>query len=115
HLSRRRFLHLAAVTAGGAALAACVPAAPGAAPGGDTGAAAPASGPVEVSFQHFFDSPELKQTFDPLFLQIEEKTGTKIRSIPTPYGEMLTKLLTMVAGGTPPDITSAASNWVKEA
>jgi multiple sugar transport system substrate-binding protein len=102
------------MAAGGAALAACVPAAPGAAPGGES-AAPPATGPVEVSFQHFFDSPELKQTFDPLFLSIEEKTNTKIQSIPTPYNDMLTKLLTMVAGGTPPDITSAASNWVKEA
>jgi multiple sugar transport system substrate-binding protein len=109
--SRRAFLRLAALTVAGATVAACVPASPGA----STAGGAPSTGPVEVSFQHFFDSPELKQTFDPIFASIEKETNTKIRNLPTPYGEMLTKLLTMTAGGTPPDITSAASDWVKDA
>ena len=115
-VSRREFLRLSALAVGGAALVSCVPAT-STVPAAQSGAAgnAPAAGPVEVSFQHFFDSPELKATFDPIFASIEQETNTKIRSVPTPYADMLTKLLTMTAGGTPPDITSAASDWVKEA
>lgn len=111
--SRRDFLRMTTVAVGGLALAACVPAQPSS--GGQMAGDASSTEPVEVSFQHFFDSPELKATFDPIFASIEEQTNTKIRSVPTPYGEMLTKLLTMTAGGTPPDLTSAASDWVKDA
>jgi len=113
--SRRDFLRLSAFATSGALLSACTPAAPSATAPGAEAANAPSTSPVEVSFQHFFDSPELKATFDPIFASIEAETNTKIRSLPTPYGEMLTKLLTMTAGGTPPDITSAASDWVKDA
>ena len=116
HFTRRDFLRLTALASGGVALAACAPTGPTSPSAGTEGVeSAPAADVVEVSFQHFFDSPELKATFDPIFASIEEKTGTTIHSIPTPYGEMLTKLLTMTAGGTPPDLTSAASDWVKEA
>ena len=116
HFTRRDFLRLTALASGGVALAACAPTGPTSPSAGTEGVeSAPAADVVEVSFQHFFDSPELKATFDPIFASIEEKTGTTIHSIPTPYGEMLTKLLTMTAGGTPPDLNSAASAWVKEA
>ncbi|MCX6049745.1 MAG: extracellular solute-binding protein, partial [Chloroflexi bacterium] len=114
--SRRHFLRLSTMAMGGLAVAACTPGTANApAAGGQTGQNAASTAPVEVSFQHFFDSPELKATFDPIFASIEQETKTKIRSVPTPYGEMLTKLLTMTAGGTPPDLTSAASDWVKDA
>jgi multiple sugar transport system substrate-binding protein len=69
-LSRRRFLHVAAMTAGATALAACV-APPGAAPaaseGGESGAA-PAGETVTLSFGHHWEA-----AFQPRQAEFDEK------------------------------------------
>jgi len=115
-ITRRGLLGGMGAMAGAAVLAACAatpaPAgeqepAPTAEAVAEGAGAAPAGEVVELTFQHFFQSPELWETaFVPIFAHIEETLGVKINHIPTPYGEMSTKLLTLVAGGTPPDLTS---------
>lgn len=112
-LSRREFLRRSTWVGGGLLLAACVPT--GSPQANTEAGTVPDGSQVEVTFQHFFDTPELQATFDPVFASIEEETNIKIEHLATPYGEMLTRLLTMTAGGTPPDLTSAASDWVKDA
>jgi len=66
--------------------------------------------PTEISFEHFFANPELWDfAFKPIFEYIEEEANVKMVHINVPYGDMMTKLLTMIAGGTPPDLTSLSS------
>ncbi|HXG35991.1 MAG TPA: extracellular solute-binding protein, partial [Dehalococcoidia bacterium] len=61
---------------------------------------------------HFFNAAELwEPAFKGIFEYIEEThPNIKITHIPTPYAEMHTKLVALVAGGTPPDLTSVPSD-----
>jgi multiple sugar transport system substrate-binding protein len=66
---------------------------------------APAA-PEEVTFQHFFHYPHLWEFGGrQMFEYIEQTYNLKLNLIPTEYGDMSQKLMTLIAGGTPPDLT----------
>ncbi|MGQ9553457.1 MAG: ABC transporter substrate-binding protein [Anaerolineae bacterium] len=130
-ISRRSLLKVAGIGAAGAALAACA-ATPAPQVVKETvvveaspevvketviveKVVTPVGEVVELSFQHFFQSPELwEPAFKDIFAWIEENLNVKINHIPTPYAEMAPKLLTLIAGGTPPDLTSLGNTVIAE-
>ncbi|NLA59056.1 MAG: sugar ABC transporter substrate-binding protein, partial [Firmicutes bacterium] len=67
---------------------------------------------TQVTFLNFFNAPELWEPFfKEAFEQFEAAhPDIEVKQIFTPYGEIRQKLLTMVAGGTPPDIVSVPSD-----
>ena len=96
--------------AGAAALAACGAGAPNEA----GGVKAPA-GPVEMEFLHFFTGVLWDNGFKPIIEEFERKyPNIKWKSNAIPYGEMHTKIVTLVAGGTPPDGMSVPSDRAPE-
>lgn len=101
-MSRRRFLALTGTTGAALALAAC--AAPGGAPGGAGGGSAAAT---EIEFLAWGDVAD-----DPAWATLVEnfngQGGATVTAtgVPDPGNNFYTKLQTMVAGGTPPDVAS---------
>ena len=100
-MSRRKFLQLSAVTVGGAALAACVPAAPA---GQGSGSAAPAGAKTEVRVAHAWDASfwPTQEAFDKQFN--EEHADLNVVGENTPWGEFRNKYMTQAAAGAMPDI-----------
>jgi multiple sugar transport system substrate-binding protein len=97
--------------AGVAALAAC---GTGASDQAGGGVKAP-SGPVEMEFLHFFTGVLWDNGFKPIIDEFEQKyPNIKWKGNAIPYGEMHTKIVTLVAGGTPPDGMSVPSDRAAE-
>lgn len=71
---------------------------------------------TKVTFLNFFNAPELWEPFFKKAFEEFEKANPdiEVEHIFTPYGEMRQKLITMVAGGTPPDVTSVPSDVAPE-
>ena len=110
-LSRRRAAATLASGAGLVGLAAC---GSGAAEDAGAGSKVPA-GPVEMEFLHFFTGVLWDNGFKPIIDAFEAKYPTiKWRGTAIPYGEMHTKIVTLVAGGTPPDGMSVPSDRAPE-
>lgn len=67
---------------------------------------------VQVTFLNFFNSPELWEPFfKDAFKEFEKANpDIEVKNIFCPYGEMRQKLITMAAGGTPPDVVSVPSD-----
>ncbi len=104
----------AALGSGGAAagLAACGQAAPGASGGASPGATA---APVEMEFLHFFTGLLWDAGFKPIVERFEAThPNVRWRGTAIPYGELHTKIVTLVAGGTPPDGMSVPSDRAAE-
>lgn len=98
HLSRRRFLTLAAGVAGTAVLASCVPAAPGG------GANAPAEAKTEISFAWWTGGEAANKLFEESIDHFEEKhPNYTVNRISMPGNEFNTKILTMYGSGNAPD------------
>lgn len=112
-LSRRKFLQLSALTVGGAALAACVPAAPG----GQTssgGAAAPAAAQTEIRVAHAWDASfwPTQEAFDKQFN--EKHPDLKVVGENNTFGEYRNKYMTQAAAGALPDIMYCQFAWAQQ-
>lgn len=102
-ISRRSFLRMAGVGAATTYLAACVPAgSPGAPAAGESAAGTAAEG-VELALTHWGGETEASYMLETADRFMEANPDTKVEVIhfPDNYDE---KLLTMIAGGTPPDV-----------
>ncbi|MEZ4862873.1 MAG: extracellular solute-binding protein [Caldilineaceae bacterium] len=103
-LSRRQFLAGLAVVAGTSTLAACVAPAPGAAPAEGTGAGSAAAG-SEAQLLSFMNWDEVAGSpFEVALNAFTDKTGIQVDLQPTPSQDYGTKLRTMLAGATAPDV-----------
>ena len=107
NMSRRSFLKIAGVSAGALALAAC--AAPASAPAGEAGAgAAPGAAMGTVEFLAWGDVVDTAawQTLAQNFMDQNEGVEVAVTDVPDPANNFYTKLQTMIAGGTPPNLAS---------
>jgi multiple sugar transport system substrate-binding protein len=109
HISRRNFLQMAGITAGAAALAACaVPAAP--APAAEGGEAAAAPGEAAIQMEAWSRSTGLGQEVTIEILDMYNETndiGANVEFVyiaQTQGSQADEKLLTAVAGGSPPAV-----------
>jgi ABC-type glycerol-3-phosphate transport system substrate-binding protein len=111
-LTRRDFLYVSAVTAGGALLAACMPAAP--APAGEAApaeAAAPAAAANELEWWVTWGEGVWGDACDNIAkFYMEQKPDVTVNVLKG--GADLEKLLTAVAGGSPPD--TMTSIWTPD-
>jgi ABC-type glycerol-3-phosphate transport system substrate-binding protein len=109
-LSRRVFLRGLAWGVGATALAACAtPVAPGAA--SDTGAAAPAEQTQVVSLMNW---EEIGGTpFETVINAYREAAGIEVEVQPSPAEDYETRMRTMIAGGTAPDIMRINDDFVR--
>lgn len=100
-------------SSGSAGLAACGQGAPGAS--GDAGAAGATKVPVEMEFLHFFTGLLWDAGFKPIVERFEAgHPSIKWKGTAIPYGELHTKIVALVAGGTPPDGMSVPSDRAPE-
>ena len=109
HLSRRAFLRLSATAIGVSALAACAPpAAPSAAPAsGESSAAAPAPAAEAITINFVVDiinegHVAARDKWSKEFAAANP--GVTVNHQPTPGQDYGTKIQTMFAAGTPPDV-----------
>ena len=123
--SRREFLKLVGVGAAGAALAACAPVAtPPAAPGA---APQPAEAVVEIEFDAGGYTPSkyigrdleegepAREAFDVVAnAYMEAHPNVKIKFLPYPMGDRREMMITMLTGGTAPDMMWTQPDWVNE-
>ena len=112
-LSRRKFLQLSAVAAGGAALAACVPAAPGGQSGSE-GAASPDGAKTEIRVAHAWDASfwPTQEAFDAQFN--EQNPELNVIGENTPWGEFRNKYMTQAAANALPDIMYCQFAWAQQ-
>jgi multiple sugar transport system substrate-binding protein len=110
--SRRHFLRGMAVTVGGAALTACVPAAPATttAPQATTAAAAPAAAAPSkqkkpIIYWSMFGLDEAKQAQAQVD-RFNEETGESALFMSIGWGNITQKVQIAIEGGNPPDIVS---------
>jgi multiple sugar transport system substrate-binding protein len=107
--SRRRFLKLAGMgTAAAAFLAACpAPQAPSGQPGGE-GAAAPAQAAVEIQFLAWGDTSDIPawDKLSALYMERNPNVTVNVTTVADPNANFYPKLQTMLAGGTPPHVSS---------
>ncbi len=79
-------------------------------------ATSPGKAQVTMQFEHFFTGTLWDNGFKPIVALFEQQNpNIKWDGLAVGYGDMLTKLITLAAGGTPPDGTSADNTWVAEA
>ena len=80
-------------------------------------AASPGKAAVTMEFENFFDpDPNLRDHFKQLAAMWEaQHPGVSWQGVGTTSADMLQKLITLVAGGSPPDGTSASEEWGKVA
>lgn len=103
HLSRRRFLQLAAAGSAFPLLAACVPAAP-AQPAAESGAVAPSKRLTEVTLMSSSAfPPPTPRDENSYWQEIEKRTGVTINFNFVPRGEYDEKLGAVLASGDLPD------------
>ena len=87
-----------------------------AASGAAASVSAPGKAQVAMQFEHFFTDTLWTQGFQPIVALFEERyPAIKWDGLAVGYGDMLTKLITLSAGGVPPDGTSSSSTWVNQA
>ena len=73
---------------------------------------APGKAPVAMEFEHFFTGTLWSNGFKPIVALFEQQhPNIKWNGLAVGYGQMLPKLITLAAGGTPPDGTSAGESW----
>lgn len=102
-VSRRQFLAGAATVAGSVVLTACVAPAPGSGQAPAEDAAAPVA--VETQQLSFMNWDEVAGSpFEVVLNAFTDQTGIAIDLQPTPSQDYGTKLRTMLAGGTAPDV-----------
>jgi len=69
-----------------------------------------------MQFEHFFTDTLWDQGFKPIVDLFQQRyPNITWDGIAVSYNDMLPKLITLTAGGVPPDGTSASSTWVNEA
>jgi ABC-type glycerol-3-phosphate transport system substrate-binding protein len=74
--------------------------------------AAPGKAPVAMEFEHFFTGTLWDNGFKPIVALFEQQhPNIKWDGLAVGYNDMLPKLITLTAGGTPPDGTSAGEAW----
>jgi multiple sugar transport system substrate-binding protein len=74
--------------------------------------AAPGKAPVAMEFEHFFTGTLWDNGFKPIVDLFEERNPSiKWDGLAVGYNDMLPKLITLTAGGTPPDGTSTPNEW----
>jgi multiple sugar transport system substrate-binding protein len=80
-------------------------------------AAAPGKAQVVMEFENFFDpDPNLREHFKQLATMWEaQHRGVRWQGVAATSPQMQQKLITLVAGGSPPDGTSASEEWGKVA
>ncbi len=80
-------------------------------------ASAPGKAQVVMEFENFFDpDPNLRDHFKQLAAMWEaQHPGVSWQGVAATSAEMEQKLITLVAGGSPPDGTSASEEWGKVA
>lgn len=101
-ISRRRFLQVSGMGVAGALIASCTAAAPSAPAASSSGASAPATEMAELTWWHQWGGTGM----DALTL-VEEafnEQSDDVKVVRTQVSEMHDKLLTSIAGGTPPDL-----------
>jgi len=107
-MSRRQFLTLAGSTGAAMALLAACPA-PSPAPAGDGGGAAGGSAdPITLEFLAWGDIADNPawETLTDMFLENNDGVEVNITGVADPGNNFYTKLQTMIAGGTPPHVSS---------
>ncbi len=112
-LSRRRFLHGLALGTGATALAACV--APGSPAGSAESGAADAGGAsAEAQIVSIMNWDEITGTpFEAVLDAYRDATGVQIEVQPTPAQDYETRMRTMIAGGTAPDVMRINDDFVR--
>jgi multiple sugar transport system substrate-binding protein len=108
-LSRRDFMKLGASGAAALLLARCAPAAtpepstPGSAP-----VSAPPKSPVTVDFLAWGDNADVPawDKLSKLYMERNSHVTVKVTTVADPAPNFYPKLQTMIAGGTPPDVSS---------
>ncbi len=102
-ISRRSFLQWAGMGVTAAYLAACTPAAPAASTAGSAVAEPGSAEATEIVLTHWGGEAEASYMLETADRFMETEPGIKVEVIhfPDNYDE---KLLTMIAGGTPPDV-----------
>ena len=115
--SRRRFLRsatAAAAASGGVLAAACGASGSGPNAGGQAAITAP-SATVELEFLHYFTGQLWDNLFKDVVAGFEAKYPTvKWKGIESKYNAIPEKIITLAAGGTPPDGVSMATDWVQQ-
>ncbi len=113
-LSRRRFLHGLALGTGATALAACV--APGM-PGGTSDAGADSGGSAastEAQSVSIMNWDEIAGTpFETVLDAYQDASGVTVEVQPSPAQDYETRMRTMIAGGTAPDIMRINDDFVR--
>lgn len=112
-LSRRRFLHGLALGTGATALAACV--APGTPAGSAESGAADAGGAsAEAQVVSIMNWDEITGTpFETVLDAYRDATGVQVDVQPTPAQDYETRMRTMIAGGTAPDVMRINDDFVR--
>lgn len=114
-LSRRAFLKSAGIAGAGLALAACAPPAAAPAPAAPQEEAAPkaeapAAAAATLRYQSF-QSGDVVKKWEEQFVEFEKETGIKVTHEHVPWGDTITKDLTLAAGDQLPDIAMVSGNW----
>ncbi|MBV7330479.1 substrate-binding domain-containing protein [Chloroflexi bacterium TSY] len=99
-LSRRQFLRLTGLAATGAALVACTPAAPGASSSESGGGASEA---IQLSYTSWGNETRLNSDEENITAFVEQNAGIEVEFIGI-SSDYASQLLTMIAGGTAPDV-----------
>ena len=112
-LSRRRFLHGLALGTGATALAACV--APGTpAETAESGAADAGGASAEAQIVSIMNWDEITGTpFEIVLDAYRDATGVQVDVQPTPAQDYETRMRTMIAGGTAPDVMRINDDFVR--
>jgi len=111
-LSRRRFLHGLAFGAGATALAAC--SAPGAPAGSAENAADAAGASAEAKVVSIMNWDEIAGTpFETVLDAYQDASGVDVEVQPTPAQDYETRMRTMIAGGTAPDVMRINDDFVR--
>lgn len=114
-LSRRRFLHGLALGAGATALAACVaPGMPGNSANESTGEGDTAGGSTEAQVVSIMNWDEIAGTpFEAVLNAYQDASGVTVDVQPSPAQDYETRMRTMIAGGTAPDIMRINDDFVR--
>ena len=123
-LSRRQLLQLMGTSAAGMALAACTAAVPQASPGGDNAPSQAATvlkfdagglTPSKYTGQQLTEGMPDRQGFELVANNYKEvKPDVTIEFQPIPMGNRREAAITMLSGGTAPDVSWAQPDWVNE-
>jgi multiple sugar transport system substrate-binding protein len=113
--SRRTFLHGLAWTTGATVLVACAPAVtPGAGPAGDAAAGSGEAAAAEAKSVSIMNWDEIAGTpFEKVLAAYQEAAGVTVEIQPSPAQDYETRMRTMIAGGTAPDVMRINDDFVR--